>query len=373
MKRSRIEQGFKDEEFKARLDSLQNTPGIPTPEYKGIFVDVWYEELPHVSGQHVWYNNSVFMIVKDQEATTKFNLKNTKLIVKEVLLYKDPNMTDTSLDYTDELKVGDLFLYNNSIYSLKDAHEHLWLRPAMSVVGTDGFPDNGFVIAASCHERFYTAAIDLAESIKLFWPESHITIFTSHKEWIKEEHYKVADWIEHWGVPNHIRAKLWALPCTPYRGKTCYLDADMVCQHEDIENVFDQLPDDLDLLFTKIRPYNAKLTKLSNTEEMTAHCGMFIYRNNPQTLQLMDSWYGHYLWQQDEMNDIGDYPREARKWDTFTMWNLLTYSDHGVKWDENLHIKWNFINGHDPSELEDEEIVLYHYTIPEHEIYLKHK
>jgi len=373
MKRSRIEQGFKDEEFKARLDSLQNTPGIPTPEYKGIFVDVWYDELPHVSGQHVWINNSVFMVVKDQEEGTKFDLENTKLIVEDVWLYRDPNMTDTSLDYTDELKVGDLFLYDNSIFSLKDAHEHLWLRPAMSVVGTDGFPDNGFVIAASCHERFYKAGIELAESIKLFWPEAHITIFVSHKEWIKEEHYKVADWIEHWGVPNHIRAKLWALSCTPYRGKTCYLDCDMVCEHEDIEKVFDQLPDDLDLLFTKIRPYNAKLTKLSNTEEMTAHCGMFIYRNNPQTIQLMDSWYGHYLWQQDQSNDIGDYPQDARKWDTFTMWNLLTYSDHGVKWDENLHIKWNFINGHNPEELEKEEIVLYHYTIPEHEVYLKYR
>ena len=235
------------------------------------------------------------------------------------------------------------------------------------------FPDNGFLIVASVHERFYTAAIDLAESIKLFWPEAHITIFVSHKEWIKEEHWEHADWIESWGVPNHIRAKLWALPCTPYKGKTCYLDADMVCQHEDIENIFDQLPDELDLLFTKIRPYNAKLTKLTNTEEMTAHCGMFIYRNNPQTLQLMDSWYGHYLWQQDQSNDIGNYPLEARKWDTFTMWNLLTYSDHGVRWDENLHVKWNFVNGHHPSELEDEEIVLYHYTIPSHEIYLKYK
>ena len=243
----------------------------------------------------------------------------------------------------------------------------------MKTRNPEDFPENGFVIVASLKERYYQAAIECAESVKLFWPDAHITVYVDHEEWIKPSDWNVADWIVHWEVPKHIRAKLWALGNTPYKGITCYLDADMVCQHEDIENVFDQLPDDLDLLFTKIRPYNAKLTKLTNTEEMTAHCGMFIYRNNPQTLQLMDSWYGQFLWQQDPTNDIGDYPTDARKWDTFTMWNLLTYSDHGVRWDENLHIKWNFINGHTPDELEGEEIVLYHYTIPEHEIYLKYK
>jgi len=382
------EQLLKDKEFKKRLDSLHTTPGTPVQEFENVHVDIWYDNLSHLTGQHVWVDNKVYIILKDQDEGTDFDIENAELIVENVLLYEDRNMTDSNLEYAKELKVGDLFLYNNSLFSLPlefegrpdvkqvyvvDKLKNLWLRPAMKIVGTDNFPDNGFVIAASCHERFYTAAIDLAESIKLFWPEAHITIFVSHKEWIKEEHWEHVDWIESWGVPNHIRAKLWALSCTPYRGKTCYLDCDMVCEHEDIENVFDQLPDDLDLLFTKIRPYNAKLTKLSNTEEMTAHCGMFIYRNNPQTLQLMDSWYGHYLWQQDEMNDIGSYPNEARKWDTFTMWNLLTYSDHGVKWEEDLHVKWNFVNGHNPDELEGEEIVLYHYTIPEHEIYLKNK
>ena len=68
--------------------------------------------------------------------------------------------------------------------------------------------------------------------------------------------------------------------------------APIVKNKSDIEFVFDQLPDDLDLIFTKIRPYNAKVTKLSNTEEMTMHCGMFVYRNNPQTIKLMESWYG---------------------------------------------------------------------------------
>ena len=233
------------------------------------------------------------------------------------------------------------------------------------------FPDNGFLIVASKSKRFYKAAIELAESIKLFNEDAHVTVFVSHEEWIKPTDWNVADWIVHWEVPNHIRAKLWALGQTPYKGITCYLDADMQCQHEDVEYMFDQLPDELDLLFTKIRPYNAKVTKLTNTEEMTAHCGMFIYRNNPQTIKLMDSWYGEYLNQQDPKNDIGNYPDDVRKWDTFTMWKLLTYSDHGVKWGEDLHVRWNFHNGTIDEELDGQERVMYHYTIPEHRIHKK--
>ncbi len=233
------------------------------------------------------------------------------------------------------------------------------------------FPDNGFVIVASMFEAFYKAAIELAESIKLFYPEAHITVYTSHEEWIKPTDWNHADWIVHWEVPNEIRAKLWALSQTPYKGKTVYFDADMVCESEEIENIFDQLPDDLDLIFTKIRPYNAKVTKLTNTEEMTAHCGMFIYRNNPQTLALMDSWYGEFLHQQNPKNDIGNYPEDCRKWDTFTMWKLLNNSEHGVKWAEDLHCKWNFVNGYTEDELGDEERVMYHYTIPQHVVHKK--
>lgn len=239
-------------------------------------------------------------------------------------------------------------------------------------------PDNGFLIVASKYERFYKAAIELCDSIKLFWPEAHITLYTSHEEWVKPTDWNVADSIVWWEVPNHHRAKLWALGQTPYKGITCYLDADMDCQHEDVQDIFAQLPEDLDLIFTPTRSYNAKLVKLSNTEEMTMHCGMFLYRNNPKTIKLMNSWYGEFLKQQEKTEDgfsykydIGDYPEDARKWDTFTMWKLLNNSEHGVKWAEDLHCKWNFVNGYTEDELGDEERVMYHYTIPQHVVHKK--
>ena len=143
----------------------------------------------------------------------------------------------------------------------------------------------GFVIVASVRKGFYRYAKVLAESVRDFYPEANITFFT-HEEWVEPEDYTMFDNIVTEGIPRHIRAKLWALNKTPY-DITCYLDADMMCEHEDIQNVWDELPDDMDIVFTKNRPYNAKLTKLSNSEEMTCHCGFFIYRKNEATMDLV--------------------------------------------------------------------------------------
>ena len=109
---------FKDKEFKARLDSLHTTPGTPIQEFEGVHVDIWYDDLEHLAGQHVWIENKVYILLKDQDAGTEFDLENTDLIVEDVLLYEDRNMTDSKLKYAKELKVGDLFLYNNNLFSL---------------------------------------------------------------------------------------------------------------------------------------------------------------------------------------------------------------------------------------------------------------
>jgi hypothetical protein len=231
----------------------------------------------------------------------------------------------------------------------------------------------GFLIVATKRVGYYKAAVKLAESILDFWPDARITLFTEER-WIDQKSdecalgtgdYQLFENVITWEVPAHIRAKLWALQHTPYE-TTCYLDCDMYCEHEDIENIFDLL-EDKDLVFTKIRPYNAKLTKLSNTEEMTAHCGWFIYNSKPETIKLMSSWWGEYCHQQEPDYELEHYPKDAIKWDTFTMWRLLEYSDHGVNWGfvKDPDARWNFVNGYKEEELQGAERVLYHYTIPE--------
>jgi len=92
-------------------------------EYKGIHVDIWYDALPHLAGQHVWHLNTVYKVKKDQKKNTKFRKANVKLIAKDVLLYKDKNMTDDNLEYATELAVGDMFLYDNQILSLHEDDE----------------------------------------------------------------------------------------------------------------------------------------------------------------------------------------------------------------------------------------------------------
>jgi len=93
-------------------------------EYEGIHVDIWYDKLAHREGQHVWREDTVYKVKKDQKKNTKFKKSNVEVIVENVLLYKDKNMTDTNLKYASEVKPGDLFLYDNQILSLHEDDAH---------------------------------------------------------------------------------------------------------------------------------------------------------------------------------------------------------------------------------------------------------
>jgi hypothetical protein len=224
--------------------------------------------------------------------------------------------------------------------------------------------NNGFVYVASLRRGYYRAAKNSALSLLDFWPEAKITLFT-HAEWVEEGDYEIFENIITDGVPYHKRAKLWALDKTPY-DLTVYMDCDTEVQHDDIRKIFEQIPDDIDVIFTANRPYNAALTKLSATEEMTEHCGLFVYRNNPQTLNLMAAWWGEYCNQNEPGYDRKHYPKDAMQWDTFTMWRLLTYGDMGVKTGRfpDPDARWNFVIGYKEEELKGQEIVIYHYTLP---------
>ena len=225
---------------------------------------------------------------------------------------------------------------------------------------------NGFVYVASVNKAFYQAALQSAQSLLDFFPEAKITLFT-HEPWVCDEAREIFDQIITDGVPNHIRAKLWALAKSPY-DTTLYVDCDTLINSEEISGVFDLLGDN-DILFTRNRPYNAKITKLSETEEMIYHCGLFLYRTET-TKDLMDSWYRWYLEQNDPRWDPSPYPEEVRKWDTFTMWNLLTNGNFNVIVGEfpQPDAKWNFVTGYKQDELMGEEAVIQHYTIPSERI-----
>ena len=84
-------------------------------EYIGVHVDVWYDNLEHLAGQHVWIGNSVYKIIADQDKNTDFNPDNAEQLAHNVKLYRDTN--PYAGDFVAELSDGDVFLDNNKLYS----------------------------------------------------------------------------------------------------------------------------------------------------------------------------------------------------------------------------------------------------------------
>ena len=96
------------------------TKTVMNPEYTGIHVDVWYKELSHLAGQHVWLNGNVYKISEDAAADTEFTMDNATVIIGNVLLYADENKL---LPTTSNISLGNIILKNNSIYSIHAEEE----------------------------------------------------------------------------------------------------------------------------------------------------------------------------------------------------------------------------------------------------------
>tara|TARA_A100001011_G_scaffold382902_2_gene453417 strand:+ start:571 stop:1284 length:714 start_codon:yes stop_codon:yes gene_type:complete len=223
--------------------------------------------------------------------------------------------------------------------------------------------DNGYIYVASHRKEYYYAAKESAQSLLDFYPEAKITLFTQ-EEWVEDEDDEIFDNVIT-GIPTNVRAKLWALSQTPY-DLTLYLDCDTHIQHEDISNVFDFIGDN-DIIFTRNRPYNAKITKLNDQDEMVYHCGIFLYRKKEMVCMLFDQWYENYLKQIEPDWDPSPYPEAVKPWDTFTMWYLLNKTVYGrsVKIGDfpSPDARWNFVYGHYEEELQGTEIVILHYLL----------
>jgi len=229
---------------------------------------------------------------------------------------------------------------------------------------------NGFLIVASQQKEYLDSANYLANTIKDNYPEAHVTLFTTPD--LEKFADRIAfDIVIYEDVPNHVRTKLYALSRTPYTNLTAYVDADMECMHEDVSTIWDQIPDDCDILITKIRPYNGKEDRWPGGDtipkgRMVYHGGFFMYRNNPQTIEFVERWWQDYYKQRREP---WPYPEsEIRKsfgqWDQFTFWKLLEVDKLPV----NVQVfkddaRWNFVNGYRPNET-NQPIIFWHHTIP---------
>jgi hypothetical protein len=220
--------------------------------------------------------------------------------------------------------------------------------------------NNGFLYVATCKKEYLTSACLSAESLRDHWPDANITLVTESNLY-DPSLYDIFDLVVS-DAPNNRRAKLWALPRTQYK-LTVYLDADVIVKHDDIRTIFDQMTD-ADIMMTKIRPYNGKISKFKGGE-LTDHCGMFMYRNTPKTLNFMEQWWE--LWLQQESGewkwDTDLYPEYLRNWDQWAYWWLQNKTEHAITREYFPDdARWNFVNGYRKSET-DKPIVIYHHTL----------
>jgi len=223
---------------------------------------------------------------------------------------------------------------------------------------------NGFLLAASMTKEYVDVANVCGNSIKDYYPEAHITLVVPKelKHFVDPQAF---DLLIFENVPNLVRTKLYALSKTPYTNLTVYVDADMECMHEDVSTIWDEIEDHQDMLITKIRPYNGKISKWKNGE-FTMHGGFFMYRNRPNVIAFMHQWFEDY---KKQRNDIWpwpeeEYPKQLQPWDQFTLWKLINHDKLPINIDFfKDDARWNFVNGYYRNETK-KPIIFWHHTIP---------
>jgi len=145
----------------------------------------------------------------------------------------------------------------------------------------------------------------------------------------------------------------------------------MECMHEDVSTIWNEIEEHHDMLITKIRPYNGKISKWKNGE-FTMHGGFFMYRNKPNVIEFMRRWYEDYVKQRAEPwpYDEAEYPKNLQPWDQFTLWKLINVDKMPIT--VNFFkddARWNFVNGYYRSET-NSAIIFWHHTVPSKQIFI---
>lgn len=233
--------------------------------------------------------------------------------------------------------------------------------------------NNGYVYVASMSQAFYKAAVRSADSLKDFYPEAKITIFT-HPEFFEERDRKLFDKV-YLDAPYHTRAKMNGMSRTPY-DNTFYLDSDTEIRSERIRDVFDLLGDH-DIMFTKIIPHVSNTRRIDDDNNLEYHGGVILYNNKPLTIKLIEEWYELYRYQKAtpwKESIFSQYDERMKPWDQFTIWYLLFrdqkysnikhkfFPDGGTSYNYIFLLEDPHVKANEPY-LQLEQIV-YHYTIP---------
>lgn len=207
-------------------------------------------------------------------------------------------------------------------------------------------PRDGFILVASRDRLYYELALNAVQSLKDYYPNSHVTLF-AHKNFL-DDRAKIFDNIIT-DIPIHKRAKMWCMARTPYE-RTVYIDVDCLIRHRDIAKIHDFL-DECDMFFGSHLHYTTLDIKWSYIDidkkiPVQYHGSMCGYRKSSLTLDFMQTWFDEYIAQVCSTWPYTEYYKEWQQFDMFTLWRMTCKKFEEFKRFDSLNIKlldrrWN--------------------------------
>lgn len=193
--------------------------------------------------------------------------------------------------------------------------------------------DEGFIYVASVDKLYYELALVAGESLRISYPEAHITLFT-HECWVDDRARNLFNNIIT-NIPINIRAKMWCMARTPYK-KTFYCDVDSQVVHPAIKDVFKEL-DDCDMFFCGSIPHTTANWKWAyidrnQTIPVQYHGAVCCYNKTDLTIDFMQTWFNDYLEQRRGPWKHRSFAfKEWQQFDMFTLWRM-TNPDHAPEY-----------------------------------------
>lgn len=184
--------------------------------------------------------------------------------------------------------------------------------------------ERGFIYVASRDRLYYELALISLETLKAYYPDSHVTLFT-HQKFI-DDRAKAFDKVIT-GIPNHVRAKMWCMARTPYQ-KTVYIDCDSIIRHRDIRIMHDFL-EDHDMFFGGHIDYTVANMKWAYIDRrrnipIVYHGSMCGYNKTDITIDFMQTWFDEYIKQVSQPEWDDRFFKEWKQFDMFTLWRMTS-------------------------------------------------
>lgn len=211
-------------------------------------------------------------------------------------------------------------------------------------------PERGFIYVASVNRLYYELAINSCTTLKDYYPDAHVTLFT-HEKFLDDRVKGLFDNIVT-NIPIHVRAKMWGMARTPY-DKTIYIDCDSIIAHRDIKKMHGFL-DECDMFCGDVADYTVADIRYAHVDRKCEykamhHGSMWGYNKTSLTIDFMQTWFDKFVQQKEaptwEFDDFA-YP-VWQQFDMFTLWRLITnHFNEGFDRFQDLNIRilpsrWN--------------------------------